>query len=76
MSAPLDASKLEITKTTKPSEPYQRRIGFGKSFTDHILEVEWTAEKGWGVPTIKPYHNFSLIQPPVFYIILLSYLKV
>lgn len=61
MSAPLDASKLEITKTTKPSEPLPKEeLVFGKSFTDHILEVEWTAEKGWGVPTIKPYHNFSL----------------
>lgn len=43
MSAPLDASKLEITKTTKPSEPLPKEeLVFGKSFTDHILEVEWT----------------------------------
>lgn len=61
MSAPLDASKLEITKTTTPKELLPKeQLVFGKTFTDHILEVEWTKEEGWGTPTIKPYHNFSL----------------
>ncbi|EGW31246.1 branched chain amino acid aminotransferase [Spathaspora passalidarum NRRL Y-27907] len=59
--APLDASKLTITKTTTPKELLPKeKLVFGKSFTDHILEVEWTKEKGWGVPTITPYHNLSL----------------
>ena len=71
MSAPLDASKLEITKTTKPSEPLPKEeLVFGKSFTDHILEVEWTAEKDGVFQLLNHTTTFPLIQPPVFYIIL------
>lgn len=57
----LNASKLKITKTTqpKPKVPKEELV-FGKTFTDHILEIEWTAKEGWGVPSITPYHNFSL----------------
>lgn len=58
--APLDASKLIIEKTKNPQElPPNDQLVFGKKFTDHILEIEWTAEKGWAAPTITPYHNFS-----------------
>ncbi|KAI3402561.1 BAT22 [Candida oxycetoniae] len=61
MSAPLDASKLKITKTETPKDPLPNdKLVFGQSFTDHILEVDWTKEEGWAAPTIKPYHNFSM----------------
>ncbi|EDK44069.1 Mitochondrial branched-chain amino acid (BCAA) aminotransferase [Lodderomyces elongisporus] len=60
MSA-LDASKLEITKTTTPKEPLANdKLVFGQSFTDHILEIDWTKEEGWGTPKITPYHNFQM----------------
>jgi branched-chain amino acid aminotransferase len=57
----LDASKLVITKTTtpKPKLPNDQLV-FGKTFTDHMLEVEWTEADGWGVPKISPYHKLSL----------------
>lgn len=59
--ARLDASKLQITKTTAPREKLPKeQLVFGKTFTDHMLEVEWTASEGWGIPKILPYHNFSL----------------
>lgn len=59
--ARLDASKLQITKTTTPREKLPKeQLVFGKSFTDHMLEVEWTASEGWGTPKILPYHNLSL----------------
>ncbi|SCU91761.1 LAME_0E13718g1_1 [Lachancea meyersii CBS 8951] len=61
MSAPLESSKLQIRSTTKPSTPKNNEdLGFGKTFTDHMLAVEWTQEKGWGAPEIKPYGNLSL----------------
>jgi branched-chain amino acid aminotransferase len=61
MSAPLDASKVEITKTTSPSKPLPKeQLVFGKTFSDHMVEVEWTKESGWGVPKINPYHPLSL----------------
>jgi hypothetical protein len=25
-----------------------------------MLEVDWTAEEGWGAPKISPYHNLSV----------------
>ncbi|CAI4045433.1 hypothetical protein SUVZ_10G3280 [Saccharomyces uvarum] len=64
--APLDASKVKITTTEHPSEPKPNdQLVFGRSFTDHMLTVEWTAEKGWDVPEIKPYQNLSL-DPSAF----------
>lgn len=57
----LDASKLIITKTTAPKQlPPVEELVFGKTFSDHMLTVEWTEADGWGVPEIKPYQNLSL----------------
>lgn len=57
----LDASKLTITKTTTPKKlvPAEELV-FGKTFTDHMLSVEWTATSGWLAPRITPYQNLSL----------------
>lgn len=58
--APLDASRLKISQTLAPKEKLANdQLVFGKTFSDHMLEIEWTADKGWGTPTISPYHNFS-----------------
>ncbi|CCC72203.1 hypothetical protein NCAS_0J02240 [Naumovozyma castellii] len=61
MSAPLDASRLEITPVATPSKlrPNDELV-FGKTFTDHMLTIEWTSTEGWGNPQIKPYGNLSL----------------
>lgn len=59
--AGLDASKLVINKTTTPKAKLPKeQLVFGKTFTDHMLEIEWTAESGWGQPTINPYHDLCL----------------
>lgn len=59
--APLDASKLVITKTTSPKAKLpNEKLVFGKEFTDHMLEIEWNDVEGWGTPRISPYHNLSL----------------
>ncbi|OJJ44812.1 hypothetical protein ASPZODRAFT_134951 [Penicilliopsis zonata CBS 506.65] len=59
--AALDASKLSITKTTTPKEVIPpKELVFGKTFTDHMLCIEWTAEDGWHEPRITPYQNFSM----------------
>nr|XP_010584829.1 branched-chain-amino-acid aminotransferase, mitochondrial isoform X3 [Loxodonta africana] len=51
---------LEMTKEPhkkpNPSEP----LVFGSTFTDHMLMVEWTRDKGWGQPRIKPFQNLTL----------------
>lgn len=57
----LDASKVIITKTDKPTQPLPKeQLVFGKTFSDHMIEVEWTLENGWGTPTLSPYHPLSL----------------
>ena len=37
-----------------------KSLPFGKFFTDHMLEIEWDSEKGFGYPTLSPHHNLSL----------------
>lgn len=33
---------------------------FGKDFSDHMLEINWTADGGWEQPRIYPLQRFSL----------------
>lgn len=28
--------------------------------TDHMLEIDWDQNSGWGKPLISPYHNFQM----------------
>ncbi|KAK5134463.1 hypothetical protein LTR08_006510 [Meristemomyces frigidus] len=59
--APIDPSLLQTTKTTTPKAliPHDQLI-FGRTFTDHMLTLEWTARQGWLAPHITPYQNLSL----------------
>ncbi|GMM37820.1 branched-chain-amino-acid transaminase [Saccharomycopsis crataegensis] len=60
-TAPLDASKLKINKTASPKAKLpNEQLVFGKSFTDHMLTVDWDATTGWGAPEIKPYAGLCL----------------
>ena len=53
--------EIKITKTTSPSEmPAEEKLGFGKVFTDHMLLVDWTKEKGWHDARIVPFGRISL----------------
>jgi branched-chain amino acid aminotransferase len=57
------SSQLKI-RECNPSErqpkPDWSKLVFGHTFTDHMFEVNWTLDKGWGTPIICPIHNFSL----------------
>ena len=54
-------SELEITLTKdKKEKPAADKLQFGKYFSDHMLEVEWDQESGWGKPRIVPFHNLEL----------------
>lgn len=50
---------IERTRHPKTKEPYEQLV-FGRSFTDHMLEVDWSLEGGWGVPRIVPYHDLAI----------------
>ncbi|CAR29094.1 hypothetical protein ZYGR_0Z00150 [Zygosaccharomyces rouxii] len=57
----LDASKLQVTRVSQKSQPKPNdQLVFGKTFTDHMLSIEWTMEKGWDAPVIKPYGPITL----------------
>lgn len=51
---------VELTKTpaAKPADPFQ--LKFGRTYTDHMLEIEWSAENGWDAPRIVPRHPLML----------------
>ncbi|EXJ58604.1 branched-chain amino acid aminotransferase [Cladophialophora yegresii CBS 114405] len=57
----IDPVKLDVTKTITPKAlvPNQDLV-FGRTFTDHMLSIEWTASQGWLPPRITPYQNLSL----------------
>lgn len=38
----------------------ESKLGFGRQFTDRMLLVEWTVDRGWHSARIKPYEPFVL----------------
>lgn len=57
----INPSTLSIQKTTTPKELVPpNELVFGRTFTDHMLSLEWTASEGWLPPRITPYQNLSL----------------
>ncbi|KAL4768058.1 aminotransferase [Aspergillus nidulans var. acristatus] len=52
---------LRIEKTQSPkAQPNPSELQFGRSFTDHILKLEWTTTQGWSDAQITPYDNLRL----------------
>jgi branched-chain amino acid aminotransferase len=35
-------------------------LKFGGVNTDHLLIIDWDAQKGWHKPSIEPYHKFEI----------------
>ena len=59
-SMSLDASKLQIERTRNPKPVLPNdQLAFGKTFTDHMIQIEWTLKDGWQVPKIVPYQKLS-----------------
>ena len=59
--AEIDASLLTTTKTTAPKAKLpNEELQFGATFSDHMLEVDWTSEGGWEAPRIVPYGDITL----------------
>ena len=57
----IDPSRVEITQTTNaaPQVPKEELV-FGKTFTDHMLEIDWTKEGGWAAPKISPITDLRI----------------
>lgn len=62
-TASFKASDIQVTlckESEKRKKPDPNKLLFGHEFTDHMFEVEWSKENGWGKPRICPLHNLSL----------------
>ncbi|KAJ8594395.1 branched-chain amino acid aminotransferase II [Rhizopogon salebrosus TDB-379] len=59
--APLDASKLKITRseTLKPLQAIET-LRFGKTFSDHMIVATYDPVKGWSAPEVKPHGPITL----------------
>mmetsp|Transcript_26621 Transcript_26621/g.58595 ORF Transcript_26621/g.58595 Transcript_26621/m.58595 type:complete len:386 (-) Transcript_26621:4-1161(-) len=61
LSTKIDLSKLEVTKTEKLKEHTPLKdLKFGRTFTDHMLEVDWNFKTGWSNPRIVPFGDMLL----------------
>ncbi|KAL3842633.1 hypothetical protein ACJMK2_020624 [Sinanodonta woodiana] len=55
------ASDLQIKRAEKSKpKPKVEDLVFGANYSDHMLEIEYTPDKGWGKPVISPFHNLSV----------------
>ncbi len=44
----------------KPKPQDESKLGFGKIFTDHMFNMDYSVEKGWHNPRIEPYAPFTM----------------
>lgn len=52
--------QVELTSTPKQKPVFDHSLPFGKVFTDHMLEIEWSKQQGFSTPRIVPYHKLQL----------------
>ena len=50
---------MTLTQNPKPKPDWDNLV-FGRNFSDHMLQIEWTEKQGWSTPRIVPYGNLSL----------------
>jgi branched-chain amino acid aminotransferase len=66
MTASLDTEiqfEINPSQTRVPAADRARILeapGFGQVFTDHMITLRWTAERGWHDGKLEPYGPFSL----------------
>jgi branched-chain amino acid aminotransferase len=49
-------SDLQVEKTKNPTPKLPNdQLVFGKTFTSHMLSIEWHEKSGWAAPKIHPY---------------------
>uniref|UniRef100_A0A8C5L1H7 Branched-chain-amino-acid aminotransferase n=1 Tax=Jaculus jaculus TaxID=51337 RepID=A0A8C5L1H7_JACJA len=62
MSSNFKAADLQLQVTQRPQRKpsSNEQLLFGKTFTDHMLMVEWSGTTGWSPPRIQPFQNLTL----------------
>ncbi len=61
----MEIIKYELMRREMPVE-IPKTLGFGKIFTDHVFEMDYTSEKGWHNPIIKKLENLSVHPGTMF----------
>nr|KAF6409091.1 branched chain amino acid transaminase 2 [Rousettus aegyptiacus] len=61
-SSNFKAADLQLKMTQEPHKKpdASKPLVFGKTFTDHMLMVEWDERQGWGRPRIQPFQHLKL----------------
>ncbi len=60
-AARIDHTRIQTTRTTAPADKVPNaELAFGKTFTDHMLEIDWTKEGGWAAPKISPMGDLAI----------------
>lgn len=50
---------VKLNPNPKVKVPIEQ-LQFGRTFTDHMMIIDWSKEKGWQNPQITPFENLSL----------------
>src|SRR5262245_450874 len=52
---------IQTTRTAAPKARVKdSELGFGRLFSDHLLSIDWDADKGWQNARIEPYGKLGL----------------
>lgn len=51
---------IEKTEMRKTKPEQTGAYSFGKIFTDHMFQVDWNFNDGWGKPRITPYQPIKI----------------
>lgn len=52
--------KITLREKLKKKPDFEGFLPFGEIETDHMFEVDWTIEEGWGTPEIKPFEDLEV----------------
>jgi len=55
--------EIKVTKSTTVGQrprPKDSELGFGRYFTDHMVLMDYTRDRGWHNPRIEPYQPLTL----------------
>ncbi len=61
----MEKIKYELVRREMPIE-IPKNLGFGKIFTDHVFEIDFSQEKGWHNPIIKKLEFLSIHPGTMF----------
>ncbi len=61
----MTSSTIAITRSASPLPDDQRETildnpGFGKYFTDHMVQIKWTVDRGWHEAELVPYGPITM----------------